>query len=206
MPKKSKRRKTKEENMELIRATTLRLIKEQGYAKTSVNTIAKESGINIGQLYRYFPNGKPEILQNIGSKFISNISEEFNMNKDGDLYTILKNILQKYLALHLQHRSIIKALSIAYLSYKELFTQDELNPNSIEVQYYKYMIDIVEKFGREKGMPPQKIALLIMLTIDRMVHYYVLYEPKNFSEIEFLEFLVEMIREYILYEKKERIF
>ncbi|MFX1328016.1 MAG: TetR/AcrR family transcriptional regulator [Promethearchaeota archaeon] len=202
MSKKSKRRKTKEESMELIRATTLRLIKELGYAKTSVNNIAKESGINIGLLYRYFPNGKPEILRNIGFKFMSNISEEINMNTDGDLYTILKNILQNYLALHLQHRSIIKALSIAYLSNKEIFTQDNISPDSIQLQYYKYMVDIVEKFGREKGMPPQKIALLIMLTVDRMVHYYTLYEPKNFSEIELLEFLVEMIREYILYEKK----
>lgn len=42
--------------------TALRLVAERGYAATTLREIAKEAGVSVGLLYRYFPNKQAVLL------------------------------------------------------------------------------------------------------------------------------------------------
>lgn len=50
------------ETRERLYAVALRLVAERGYAATTLRDIAKEAGVSVGLLYRYFPNKQAVLL------------------------------------------------------------------------------------------------------------------------------------------------
>lgn len=59
---KRKTRRNRQEKIDLIYKTFFNLVLELGYDRTSTNHVAKEAQISIGTIYRYFPNGKTDII------------------------------------------------------------------------------------------------------------------------------------------------
>ena len=56
--------RNKQAKIEKIYDAFFRLVSERGYGKTSTNHVAEEAGVSIGTVYRYFPDGKDDILLN----------------------------------------------------------------------------------------------------------------------------------------------
>jgi AcrR family transcriptional regulator len=51
-----------------VLAEATRLFAERGYENTSVNEVAKEAGVSVGALYKYFPD-KPALLEAVLAAF-----------------------------------------------------------------------------------------------------------------------------------------
>ena len=55
--------RNKQEKIDLIYKTFFDLISKNGYHKTSTNHVAKSAKISIGTIYKYFPQGKEDIIR-----------------------------------------------------------------------------------------------------------------------------------------------
>jgi AcrR family transcriptional regulator len=61
-------RRAPEARQERVLAEATRLFAERGYENTSVNEVAKEAGVSVGALYKYFPD-KPALLEAVLDAF-----------------------------------------------------------------------------------------------------------------------------------------
>jgi len=63
--KSKKFRRDKKSKIDSVIQATVALIEEKGYSGFSVNEIPERTNLSIGTVYRYFPNGKSDILHEI---------------------------------------------------------------------------------------------------------------------------------------------
>jgi len=63
--KSKKFKRDKRSKIDSVIQATVALIEEKGYTGFSVNEIPDRTNLSIGTVYRYFPNGKSDILQEI---------------------------------------------------------------------------------------------------------------------------------------------
>ena len=88
-------RRNKQEKIDLIYDTFFNLIIDKGYHKTSTNHIAEKAGISIGTIYKYFPDGKQDIMRKYFEETMENVfntSDLFNINEN-KLRDFLKNFI-----------------------------------------------------------------------------------------------------------------
>ena len=78
------------------------LIGAKGYEKVTIQDIANSANISVGQIYKYFPDGKFDILQKIGHQYTDELlmikqPEKIDFNDfPGYMRTIIKNLQQFY--------------------------------------------------------------------------------------------------------------
>mgnify|MGYP001205147947 FL=1 len=72
------------EKKSLIMQVALEEFAEKGFHATTINSISKRAGISKGLLYNYF-KGKDDLLSEIVLKYIYEIYDYFDVNRDGHL-------------------------------------------------------------------------------------------------------------------------
>ncbi len=97
--KKKKITRDKREKINIIYDTFFDLIITNGYDKISTNHVAKTAQISIGTIYRYFPNGKSDIIAKYfeNSKQIVFDIEDFMKIGDNNLYEVFERFIAKFL-------------------------------------------------------------------------------------------------------------
>ena len=85
-----------------IQDATRMLIGAKGYEKVTTQDIANSANVSIGQIYKYFPDGKFDILKKIGHQYTDELlmikqPENIDFNDfPGYMRTIIKNLQQFY--------------------------------------------------------------------------------------------------------------
>ncbi|MGC8976323.1 MAG: TetR/AcrR family transcriptional regulator [Candidatus Ratteibacteria bacterium] len=100
-----------ENKKELILKIAEKIISEKGYTKTTIDEIAKKSGIGKGTFYLYFKNKEDlflSIIENGLEKLIENIKKE--LEKIDDFFERLKKGIEIYLAHHEKNYYLFKIL------------------------------------------------------------------------------------------------
>lgn len=189
------RKRDKVAKIQAIVDTTRRMIEERGYIATTTNHIAKEANISVALLYKYFPTGKPGILQEIFEK-------DFRILIDEQTYTQIPikdipNFLEKMLLANIRHHRanarLIAALDIAYLTHPDLF-QEYLDINEGELGIISAALTYLKTLGY--GYSPLDInsfSLAIVSTIDSIVHRHVNFFPIFATDDELVHFLSDII-------------
>ena len=95
---------------------------QHGFAKTSMRTIARLSGVGVGNLYNYFPKGKDEIFRQIVGPLIQEMERMLYQHHDeqyAELFIdylssgskeLLEQQIQEYLSLMRHHRQLMELL------------------------------------------------------------------------------------------------
>ena len=125
--KKPKQRKTKQENIEIIKRVTMEFLEKKSYMDISINKIAKTSGINISQIYRYFPNGKPDILVALGNDISQEGAPDPDLPKHKDPRKLLSNLIRFYIDVHKKNKVVLSSLQSVFLSYPKRFRKDSVS-------------------------------------------------------------------------------
>ena len=75
------------------------LIAERGYAGFSINDIPERAGLSIGTIYRYFPQGKIDILKAAMSRNISRFTEELDLDSidESDFASVWREVIRRYI-------------------------------------------------------------------------------------------------------------
>lgn len=111
------------------------LIKTKGYENVTIRDITEAAGVSIGLIYKYFPEGKSDILKEISYRYMDKLlrikqPETIDFNDfPGYMRDVIKNMQQFYK----DNSPLIKALTMATLSDSEIV--DEIK--KMDVKDYK---------------------------------------------------------------------
>jgi len=124
-----KRTRNAEEKIDLIYKTFFNLVLEKGYTNTTTNHIAKTAQISIGTVYRYFPNGKSDIILKYfeRAKNIIFDIQDFSRIKENNLVEVFENFIRRNLKNHKENLGYHMAFHNAIMSDKELLEKYKTN-------------------------------------------------------------------------------
>lgn len=111
------------------------LIKTKGYENVTIRDITEAAGVSIGLIYKYFPEGKSDILKEISYRYMDKLlrikqPETIDFNDfPGYMRDVIKNMQQFYK----DNSPLIKALTMATLNDSEIV--DEIK--KMDVKDYK---------------------------------------------------------------------
>ena len=196
MNAKSRKRKTKEENMEIIKRVTFKLLKEKGYVNLSVNEIADVSGINISQVYSYFPHGKPDILIAIGSDIFKSGAPKPSFTNLKKPRKFLIGLTKFLIETHRANKLILQVMKVVFLSYPKLLQKDK-DLFLIGLSEFKYFEDFIEKLGVYDPDKRKEIAKLVFHLVDSMIHRHVLEVAIAKTDDALAQSLSDIIMEYL---------
>ena len=207
----------KDRTIKRILRVTKRLIKDNGYANVSTNQIAKEVGVSIGLIYKYFDKGKPDIVKKIimdsgfmrgftGIKLESINQDLENMQKFSKKPAIelLKTFFRLYIMYTRRMKKIIAALEIAYLSDKRSFKDSE----EFDLDdFYKPIIDTISKLllfiGKENDMELSKVLFNIFNTT---IVRHVIFGKITETDEKLTNYLADVFLGYIKLEGGDNLF
>ncbi|MDH4214055.1 MAG: TetR/AcrR family transcriptional regulator [Candidatus Thorarchaeota archaeon] len=173
MNSQSRKRRTKKENMDIIKRVAFQLLKEKGYVNLSINDIADMSSINISQVYRYFPNGKPDIFLSLGVDFFETSApklESIDLNRPREfLYSLVMSLINT----HRANRLILQVLKIVFLSYPELLKGDK-DLFRLSLSEFKYFDTLVEQLGVVEPQKRVATTQFVFHLVDSMIHRHIL--------------------------------
>lgn len=176
-----------------ILSSTKRLIEDDWYENVNIRDIAKEAGVSVGLIYKYFPGGKPEIVREIGLQFVTELTaagRPGSVNFD-DFPAFLEGFFTANLAYYRSNRRFLSALMIATITDRKIFEGFE---NTGEEK----LKAITGFFGRfrgvdfsGKGEPWLFVAKWSDVTKSIMLHHAVYPSPFD-SDEELVRLLVKI--------------
>jgi len=154
-----KRRITRDKKAKIdaIIDTTRSLIETMGYNKVTIRDIAASAGVSTALIYKYFPNGKFDIIKEISSRYVDEQlikqpeTVDFN-DFPGYMRSVIKN-MQQFIK---ENSSLVKALTVAVLLDGEIVEEVK----KVDVKDYNF---ISELFGRFKGVDISGKNSLVLL-------------------------------------------
>jgi AcrR family transcriptional regulator len=182
----------KEAKIQRIIHSTKTLVENKGYNAVSIRNIAEEANVSIGLIYKYFPNGKFDILKQLSSK---HMDEDFMMNQPEkidftDFPGYMREVTKNMLELHRKNVKLIKAFTIAALM------EDNVLEDIKTINAEDY-IDIYEFFSKFNGVEisdKDSVKLLTewSLAVKSMIFYSTMF-PTIFKDDEsLLDMLVDL--------------
>ena len=203
-----KRTRNTQEKIDLIYKTFFDLVLEKGYTNTTTNHIAETAQISIGTVYRYFPNGKSDIIINYfeRAKNIIFDVQDFSRIKENNLVEVFENFIRRNLKNHKENLGYHMAFHNAIMSDKELLEKYKTN-----------IIRICTELARElrssnhllKTIPENrliKVFVLIFNLIQANIFHH-LFINKIFDDDDyFINFLSNLVEYAIVYIQKENPF
>jgi len=191
-----RRRKTREENMEIIKRVTMDFLQERSYTEISVNKIAEASGINISQIYRYFPNGKPDILIAIGNDTAQEGIPDPGLPEHRDPRAYLSTLIRFYIETHRKNRAVLSSLQAVFLSHPEAVRKDA-EAIDRDSSNYSALETLVERFGVRDAPDKRAAARRIFHLLDTMIHRQILETKVTPSDEELVDFLADVVLAYL---------
>ncbi|MFW9835641.1 MAG: TetR/AcrR family transcriptional regulator [Candidatus Thorarchaeota archaeon] len=114
--KSKKFRRDKKSKIDSVVQATVALIEEKGYAGFSVNEIPDRTNLSIGTVYRYFPNGKRDILLEIITRNNQILMEMISLDdfEEGTFDDFWKRVIFSYLRGHREGLFSLTALEYSH--------------------------------------------------------------------------------------------
>ena len=170
----------KESKIDSILTATIELAEERGYGNFSVNDIPKKAGLSIGTVYRYFPQGKPGILQEIVKRNIGRLTALRNLEKvsDSNFNKFWSEMVTEYVVGHREKRYRLSELGLTY-GPEDAFTKD-LRP--IIIQFYQKFAKQFRKLKIFKDVSDHELLVKIAMTFGIMGTYTKSQVKKSFFE------------------------
>ena len=197
-----KRTRNAEEKIDLIYKTFFNLVLEKGYPNTTTNHMAETAQISIGTVYRYFPNGKSDIILKYfeRAKNIIFDIQDFSRIKENNLVEVFENFIRRNLKNHKENLGYHMAFHNAIMSDKELLEKYKTN-----------IVKICTELARQlrssnrllKTIPENRLIKVFVLIFNliqaNIFHHLFINKVVDDDDyfIRFLANLVEFSRGYI---------
>jgi AcrR family transcriptional regulator len=171
-----------------IMDSALSLFAEKGFSATSINMIAKKTGISKGLVYNYFES-KEELIKTILINGFNEFLIVFDTNKDGILTK------EEFIEFIKQTFDILKTDTTFWRLYFVVMSQPDvfaLIENEV-MELIVPLILILESYYKSKGVKnPMAHARLIGAMLDGISLNYIM-DPKSFPLEEIKEIIINKI-------------
>lgn len=185
--------RNKPQKISRLKKATRKLIEQKGYLQVTNHGIAKDAGVSIGLLYKYFPRGKSDILKSILADFNVDLQKVLPMITKSNWELELKHLLEAFVTSHKENIELTKAMEIAMLSDQTVFQDSRAIAQEV--------ISVIPVFENlfELGIIPRKMTKKEIIAnstiIDLAIHHFVFY--RNFpakNEEEFSDYLLSLTK------------
>jgi AcrR family transcriptional regulator len=182
--------------MEIIKRVTMETLKETGYAGMSINKIAEASGINISQVYRYFPNGKPDILIAIGNDIVEEGAPDPDLPEHRDPRSLLSALIRFLIETHRRNREVLSSMQAVFLSHPESLRWDAeaIDAMSSDLSAIEA---VVERAGVEDPNVRRDATRHVFHLLDTMIHRQVLETKITPDDEDLVALLTEIVLAYL---------
>jgi len=185
------KRRDKEAKIQRIIQETRQLLERSDLSQLTIRDIAKEANVSIGLIYKYFPEGKPAIIKEIGLTTIhdfNNILE--SIGKKADFPDFLSTFIRSVLEHTVKTKRLLKATTIMALTDTEVLKGYEM----INEQELKPLTDRIICF---KGIQVLEDNSLLFTAkwidiILSAINHYTLYPTPFESEKEIISMLTDI--------------
>ena len=182
--------------MEIIKRTTMEALREKGYAGISINRIAEASGINISQVYRYFPNGKTDILLAIGDDIVEEGGPDPDAPEHRDPRNLLSALIRFLIDTHRRNREVLASMQALFLSHPDSLRRDAeaIDAGSSDLSAIEA---IVERAGVEDPGVRRDTTRHLFHLLDTMIHRQVLETKITPDDEDLVVLLTEIALAYL---------
>ncbi len=194
-----KRSRNKQGKIDLIYNTFFDLVLKNGYHKTSTNHIAEAAQISIGTVYRYFPNGKSDIILKYfeNSKDIVFNLKDFEKIKENNFVNVFERFIKSNLENQKKNPGYRIAFRQAIMSDKELLEKYKTKIAEINTELVKKLRSSNEFLRATPESQLIRSFNFIFNFIEANIHHH-LFVMKMFDDdeyfIKFLSNLMEFVR------------
>ncbi len=151
------------------------LIETKGYENVTIRDITEAAGVSIGLIYKYFPEGKSDILKEISYRYMDKLlrikqPETIDFNDfPGYMRDVIKNMQQFYK----DNSPLIKALTMATLSDSEIV--DEIK--KMDVKDYKAASEFFCSFSgiERSNKDPLEVFVYWGITVKSILLFSMIY-------------------------------
>lgn len=167
----------REQSIDLLLHTALRLFAEKGYDKTSIRNIASAADVSLGLLYNYF-RSKEELLLEIFRRGNADIFASFNAEGLEKENRIERHIRQtvKLLKEKRDFWRLLHSLRLQNQVVQQLLQEINTQVQSIEARIKANLV--------EAGFPfPDLEAKLLFASIDGMANHFLLQESYPIDDV-----------------------
>jgi AcrR family transcriptional regulator len=166
----------KEEVRNSILNAAIKTFREKDYNKASMNTIAQEAGISVGNIYRYFKN-KEElfdvIVKDLAEKVMSIMDKCKNGETIDEVFDVLKDCIDEFVTLYAENEDIFIILIKASDEVKTKY-----NVESSMINYLANNLNAIAKnFCKHKDMTEDDMINLcttLALALAKGVNFIIL--------------------------------
>ena len=159
--KSKKFRRDKKSKIDSIIQATVALIEEKGYSGFSVNEIPDRINLSIGTVYRYFPNGKSDILREIITRNNQILMEMISLDdvKEETFYDFWRRVISSYIRGHRECLFSLTALQYSHGSDSQF--KEVLGP--IAMEFFQKLADQISRFQEYPTLSEREIFERVVL-------------------------------------------
>lgn len=185
------KRRNKEAKIRRIIQATKQLLERSDLNQLTIRDIAKEAEVSIGLIYKYFPEGKPAIIKEIGLTTIHNFTDILeNIDKKAEFPDFLISFIRSILEHTAKNKRLLRATTVMALTDIEVLKGYEM----INEQELKPLTDRLICF---KGIQvPENNSLLFTAkwvdVILSAINHYTLYPTPFESDKEIITMLTDI--------------
>jgi AcrR family transcriptional regulator len=191
--RKKKFRRDKESKIESVITAWNDLIAERGYAGFSVNDIPERAGLSIGTIYRYFPQGKIDILKEAMNRNIARFLDKLDLDSidESDFINVWREVIRRYIMLRQEDMLFGIAMRDTSMTSPEL-TKD-VTP--IIISFYGSFAERFLNLSSFEDWPKEKLLLRLhaafnIMGLIREIH---LRRPLFDTDEELVDYLLDVV-------------
>ncbi len=177
--------RNKQEKIDKIYDVFFDLVLKNGYDKTSTNNVAEASGLSIGTVYRYFPEGKKDIIRKYFDKSVETTMEieDFKNLKPNDIPSAFRGFISNLLRNNYANKGYNLAFRSAILSDPDLLDAHNKRVFDISKDFVKILRKSNEFF---KSREEQRLirGFVFIYNLSNSIIYHHIFFMKFFEKDE----------------------
>jgi AcrR family transcriptional regulator len=185
------KRRDKEAKIQRIIQATRQLLERSDLSQLTIRDIAKEANVSIGLIYKYFPEGKPAIIKEIGLTTIHNFIDILeSIDNNVDFPNFLNSFIRSILEQTGKNKRLLRATTVMALTDIEVLKGYEM----INEQELKPLTDKIICFNGIQ-VPEDNSLLFTAKWIDIIlsaINHYAFYPTPFESDKEITTMLTEI--------------
>jgi len=175
-----------------IQDATRKLIETKGYEKVTIQDIAELANVGIDQLYKYFPDGKFDIIREISHQYMDKLLmiKQPNNVDFNDFPGYMREIIKKLQRFYKDNSSLVKAFIMAALNNGEI--ADEVK--RIDLKDYEVAAEFFALFNNVEICNEDPLELLMYweIIVKGIIFFTIIYPVPSINDEVLTDLMVDL--------------
>ena len=197
--------RNKQEKIEAIYSAFFDLVLEKGYAKTSTNKVAEVAEVSIGTIYRYFPDGKKDIIRkyfenSVETSFELGEFEKFDMS---NIASVFRGFVTNVLRNHKENKAYYIAFRSAILSDESLAQAHKERVLEISTRFANKLHKTSEFFKSIENTRLVRSFAFVYNIVNAIIYHHIVFMDLFEKDEDLIDYVSNLLAFTIKYRQKK---